>query len=77
MFGDGEDNISVYDMMNKKLIRKEKFNKDSVTNIKISADLKYLAAGSLDGTVLIFDFETMKLLHQIEGSYSDILVIFT
>ena len=73
--GDGEDFLTFYDIIKKEVIKKEKFNKDSVVSVKFSFDNKYFAAASLDGSVSIFDFEKLTLINQLEGSYSDVLVI--
>merc|ERR1711957_202065 len=56
----------------KQIIKKEKFNKDSVSEVKITNDGKYILCGSLDGTVNIFNSETLELLRTVEGSFSEI-----
>ena len=50
-------------------------NKDSVSHVKITNDRKYILAGSLDGTVNIFNSDTLQLLKTVEGSFSEINVI--
>ena len=74
IIGDGEDNTYFYDASQKQIIKKEKFNKDSVSEVKITNDGKYILTGSLDGTVNIFHSETLELLRTCEGSFSDINV---
>lgn len=74
IIGDGEDNTYFYDASMKKIIKKEKFNKDSVTHVKITNDGKYILTASLDGTVNIFNSETIEFLKSVEGSFSDVLV---
>lgn len=74
IIGDGEDNTYFYDASMKKIIKKEKFNKDSVSHLKITNDGKYILAASLDGTVNIFHSETLELLKTVEGSFSEINV---
>ena len=74
IIGDGEDNTYFYDASMKKLIKKEKFNKDSVSHIKITNDGKCILAGSLDGTVNIFNSETLELIKSVDGSFSEINV---
>jgi len=75
IIGDGEDNTYFYDVSMKKLIKKEKLNKDSVNNVKITVDNKYILTSSLDGTVNVFRSETLELLRTVEGSFSEINVI--
>ncbi len=74
VIGDGEDTTYVFDVNKKETIRKEKMNKDSVVEVALSCDNKFLATACLDGTVSIFD-EEFKLLNQVNGSFSDINVI--
>lgn len=76
VIGDGEEFTYIYDTSKKEIIRKEKFNKDSVVFVRFSADGKYLATGSLDGTVHLFDAENFNKLSTIEGSFSEINVIY-
>jgi WD40 repeat protein len=59
----------------KKLIKKEKLNKDSVNHVKITVDNKYVLTSSLDGTVNVFSSESLELLRTVEGSFSEINVI--
>lgn len=75
VMGDGEEYTYFYDISMKKLIKKEKFNKDSVNNIKITVDGKYVLTSSLDGTVNVFSSESFELLRTVEGSFSEINVI--
>jgi WD40 repeat protein len=75
IIGDGEDNTYFYDASQKKIIKKEKLNKDSVSHVKITNDRKYILAGSLDGTVNIFNSDTLQLLKTVEGSFSEINVM--
>ena len=42
IIGDGEDNTYFYDASMKKIIKKEKFNKDSVSHVKITNDGKFI-----------------------------------
>lgn len=72
--GDGADMTYLYDLNKKELIKKEKFNKDSVVCVAFSKDYKYLASASLDGSVNIFNGDNFKVLNTVNGSYSDINV---
>lgn len=74
IIGDSEENTYFYDVSMKKLIKKEKLNKDSVNNVKITVDGKYILTSSLDGTVNVFSSESLELLRTVEGSYSEINV---
>jgi WD40 repeat protein len=76
IIGDGEDYTYFYDISMKKLIKKEKFNKDSVNHVKLTNDGKYILTSSLDGTVNIFSSDTLELLRSVEGSFSEINVNF-
>jgi WD40 repeat protein len=75
IIGDGEEYTYFYDVSMKKLIKKEKFNKDSVNHVKITVDNKYILTSSLDGTVNVFSSDTLELLRTVEGSFSEINVI--
>lgn len=75
IIGDGEDYTYFYDVSMKKLIKKEKFNKDSVNHVKMTVDNKYILTSSLDGTVNVFSSESLELLRTVEGSFSEINVI--
>jgi WD40 repeat protein len=74
VLGDGEDTTYFYDLNKKELIRKEKFNKDSVVNVAFSNDLKYCATASLDGSVNLFNGDDFTLITTVNGSFSDINV---
>jgi WD40 repeat protein len=74
IIGDGEDNTYFYDASQKKMIKKEKLNKDSVSHVKITSDRKYILTGSLDGTVNIFNSDNLQLIKTVEGSFSEINV---
>jgi len=74
IIGDGEEYTYFYDVSMKKLIKKEKINKDSVNHVKITVDGKYILTSSLDGTVNIFNSENLELLRTVEGSFSEINV---
>ena len=55
IIGDGEDTTYFYDLDKKKVIKSEKYNKDSVSFVKISEDEKYVLTASIDGSLNIFD----------------------
>lgn len=74
IIGDGEENTYFYDVSMKKLLKKEKYNKDSVNHVKITVDGKYILTSSLDGTVNIFSSDNLELLRTVEGSFSEINV---
>lgn len=76
VLGDGEDTTYLYDLNKKEIIKKEKFNKDSVVNVAFSNDLKYCATASLDGSVNLFNGEDFTLITTVNGSFSDINVSF-
>ena len=76
VLGDGEDTTYLYDVNKKELNRKEKINKDSIVNACFSHDCKYLATASLDGAVNLFDGEDFKLITTVNGSYSEINVLY-
>lgn len=75
VIGDREEYTYFYDISMKKLLKKEKFNKDSVNQVKITVDGKYVLTASLDGTVNVFSSDTLELLRTVEGSFSEINVL--
>ena len=76
VLGDGEDTTYFIDANKKEIIKKEKLNKDSVTSIDFSNDGKYLVTGSLDGNAHIFETENYSLINTVNGSFSEINVIY-
>lgn len=74
VIGDGEDTTYFFDLNKKEIIKKEKINKDSVVSVAYSSDYKYLVTACLDGTVNIYDGDSLQLLNTVNGSYSDINV---
>ncbi len=74
VIGDGEDTITFFDLGKKEVLKKEKVNKDSVVKVSFSNDGKYLAAGSLDGTVNIFETNEYKIVNTMNGSCSGLNV---
>lgn len=73
-FGDGEESTYVYDIVNKKLLNKEKYSKDSVISVKFSFDKSIFMSASMDGTIRLFDSETLELVSVIEDSSDEIMV---
>jgi WD40 repeat protein len=74
VLGDGEDTTYFFDLNKKELIKKEKINKDSVTNVSFSNDYKYLATASLDGTVNVYETQDYTIINTLNEGFSDINV---
>jgi WD40 repeat protein len=74
VIGDGEDTTYFFDANKKELIKKEKINKDSVTDVFFSNDFKFLATASLDGSVNVWETENYTVIKTVNGSFSDINV---
>ena len=74
LIGDGEDTFYAYDVVNKKLLKKEKIHTDSVTNVKFSFDGELFVTASLDGIVKIFKSSDFSLLFTIEENKDEVTV---
>jgi WD40 repeat protein len=65
----------MFNLDSKELVRKEKINTDSVSIVKYSSDMKYLATASLDGLIHLFETSEYKHLRTISDIGSEINVI--
>lgn len=74
LIGDGEDTYYAYDVVNKKLLKKEKIHTDSVTNVKFSFDGELFVTASLDGIVKIFKTSDFSLLFTIDENKDEVTV---
>lgn len=74
LIGDGEDTYYAYDVVNKKLLKKEKIHTDSVTNVKFSFDGELFVTASLDGIVKIFKSSDFSLLYTIDENKDEVTV---
>ena len=73
IIGDGEDTTYFYDLNNKKILKEEKYNKDSVNFIKFSKDNKYMLTASIDGSINIFNTKkNFELIDTITDQDSEI-----
>jgi len=74
LFGDGEENYYLYNVLEKKVIKKEKLQKDSIISCKFSFDYAYFITASMDGTVYVYNTESLELIHKIEDSDEEVMV---
>lgn len=66
--GDKDGGALAWDYVRQKQVWKKKHHKGQITDIKFSADGKWLAFASYDGSISIWSWPGMKLLSTIENS---------
>lgn len=76
LIGDGEDTFYLYDVVNKKVLKKDKVHTDSVTHVKFSFDSELFATASLDGVVKIYQTSDFNNLFTIDENKDEVTVIF-
>eukprot|EP00340_Litonotus_pictus_P009078 CAMPEP_0170521216 /NCGR_PEP_ID=MMETSP0209-20121228/6528_1 /TAXON_ID=665100 ORGANISM="Litonotus pictus, Strain P1" /NCGR_SAMPLE_ID=MMETSP0209 /ASSEMBLY_ACC=CAM_ASM_000301 /LENGTH=479 /DNA_ID=CAMNT_0010807933 /DNA_START=44 /DNA_END=1483 /DNA_ORIENTATION=+ len=73
LLGDGEENLYIYNIEEKKVVRKEKLHKDSVISAKFSQDKTFFLTASMDGVIKIFNGENLEKLFNIEDNNEEIM----
>ena len=73
IIGDGEDKTYFYDIKKKNILSEQKLNKESISFLKLSYDIKYLISTSNNGEIILFSpSENFKIINKINDNEKEI-----